>query len=131
MNSQKSVQKKNFWMAICRSLEFFNRGSSVKGYCSKTCKECESFWACAKPVNLEEHLALDCSTQNKDVIDFYTQIIVNRQGHDQAAFQENLSGAEPSTKKCKLTSNQAILSKFLKSTKLTLQHECNINCFNQ
>ncbi|KAF0522131.1 hypothetical protein F8M41_015586 [Gigaspora margarita] len=73
-------------MATCRSLEFFNRGSFVKGYCLETYKEYESFWAHVKPVNLEEHLALDCSTKNKDVIDFHTQIIVNRQGHGQVAF---------------------------------------------
>ncbi|CAG8840324.1 24263_t:CDS:2, partial [Gigaspora margarita] len=54
---------------------------------------------------LEEHLALDCSTQNKDVIDFYTQIIANRQGHGQAVSQKNIP----------------------KSTKLTPQHKCNIN----
>ncbi|KAF0509356.1 zinc finger bed domain-containing protein 1-like [Gigaspora margarita] len=109
MNSQESVQKQ------------------LKGHCSGTCKECRSFWAHAKPVDLEELLALDCPTQKKDVIDYYTQIIANRQGHGQAASQENLPGAEPSKKKHKITSNQAILSEFLKSTKLTPQCECNIN----
>ncbi|CAG8812438.1 29180_t:CDS:2 [Gigaspora margarita] len=92
------------------------KGPSVKGHCSGTCKECGSFWARAKPVDLEEHLALDCPTQNKDVIDFYTQIIANRQGHGQAVSQENIPGAEPTT-----------LSEFLESTKLTPQCECNIN----
>ncbi|CAG8793116.1 8907_t:CDS:2, partial [Dentiscutata erythropus] len=100
---------------------------SVKDYCSETCKECGSFGACAKPVNLEEYLALDCSIQNKNIIDFYTQIIANQQGHSQAASQENIPGAEPNKKKHKLTSNQATLSEFLKSTKLTPQCEYNIN----
>ncbi|CAG8578585.1 28166_t:CDS:2, partial [Racocetra persica] len=50
---------------------FFNKGSSVKAH--------------AKPVDLEKHLVLDCPNQNKDIIDFYTQIIANRQGRSQAA----------------------------------------------
>ncbi|CAG8836228.1 39471_t:CDS:2, partial [Gigaspora margarita] len=75
-------------------------GPSVKGYCSGTCKKYGSFWAYAKLVDLKEHLALDCPTQNKGVIDFYTQIIANQ---------------------------QAILSEFLESTKLTPQCEYNIN----
>ncbi|KAF0552756.1 zinc finger bed domain-containing protein 1-like [Gigaspora margarita] len=119
MNSQESVQKKTSGRPPAGVWNFFNRGSSVKGHCSGTRKECGSFWECAKPVDLEEHLALDCPTQNKDVINFYTQIIANRQGHGQTASQENIPGAEPSKKKCKITSDQATLSEFLKSTKLT------------
>ncbi|CAG8788070.1 16427_t:CDS:1, partial [Dentiscutata erythropus] len=126
-NLQESVQKKTSGWPLAGVWNFFNKGSSIKGYCLGTCKECGSFWAHAKSVDLEEHLALDCPTQNKDVIDFYTQIIANRQGHSQAASQENIPGAKPNKKKCKLTSNQATLSEFLESTKLTPQHECNIN----
>ncbi|CAG8838899.1 21059_t:CDS:1, partial [Gigaspora margarita] len=66
MNSQESVQKKTSGRPPAGVWNFFNRGPSVKGHCSGTCKECGSFWAHAKPVDLEEHLALDCPTQNKD-----------------------------------------------------------------
>ncbi|RIB24992.1 hypothetical protein C2G38_2167033 [Gigaspora rosea] len=127
MNSQESVQKKTSGRPPAGVWNFFNRGPFVKGHCSGTCNECGSFWACAKPVDLEEHLALDCPTQNKDVIDFYTQIIANRQGHGQAASQENIPSVEPSKKKHKITRDQATLSEFLESTKLTPQRECNIN----
>ncbi|CAG8505863.1 10257_t:CDS:2 [Racocetra fulgida] len=56
--------------------------------------ECSAFWARAKPIDLEEHLALNCPNQNKDIIDFYTQIIANRQGRSQAASQEITPGVE-------------------------------------
>ncbi|CAG8695771.1 4343_t:CDS:2, partial [Cetraspora pellucida] len=79
--------------------------------------------ACARPVDLEEHLALDYLNQDKEIVDFYTQIIASRQGHSQTASQEVIPGAEPSKRKCKLASGQAPLSEFLESTKLTLQHE--------
>ncbi|CAG8744937.1 27681_t:CDS:2, partial [Dentiscutata erythropus] len=122
-NLQESVQKKTSGWPLAGVWNFFNKGSSIKGYCLGTCKECGSFWAHAKSVDLEEHLALDCPTQNKDVIDFYTQIIANQQSHSQAASQKNILGAEPNKKKHKLTSNQATLSEFLESTKLTPQRE--------
>ncbi|CAG8843245.1 43150_t:CDS:2, partial [Gigaspora margarita] len=79
MNSQESVQKKTSGWPPAGVWNFFNKGSFVKGHYSGTYKECGSFWAHAKPVDLEECLALDCPTQNKDVIDFYTQIIANWQ----------------------------------------------------
>ncbi|CAG8822150.1 9175_t:CDS:2, partial [Cetraspora pellucida] len=102
-NLQESVQKKSAGRPLAGVWNFFNKGASVKGHCLEQCKECEAFWARAKPVDLEKHLALDCPSQNKDIIDFYTQIISNRQG------------------------DQASLSEFLESTKLTLQRENNIN----
>ncbi|CAG8636418.1 17974_t:CDS:2, partial [Racocetra persica] len=52
------------------------------------------FWARAKPVDLEEHLALDCPNQNKEVKDFYNQVIANRQGSNQAVFQNLVPGIE-------------------------------------
>ncbi|KAF0512009.1 zinc finger bed domain-containing protein 1-like [Gigaspora margarita] len=126
-NSQESVQKKSSGRPPAGIWAFFNKGASVKGHCSGQCKECGSFWARAKPVDLEEHLALDCLKQNQDVIEFYTQIIANRQGNSQAAPQEIIPGVEPSKKKHKLAGDQATLSEFLESTKLTPQRECNIN----
>ncbi|CAG8834722.1 5266_t:CDS:2, partial [Cetraspora pellucida] len=106
---------------------FFNKGASVKGHCSGQCKKCGAFWACAKPVDLEEHLALDCPNQNKDIIDFYTQIISNRQGHGQTVSQKLIPSIEQSKRKHKLAGDQASLSEFLESTKLTSQCENNIN----
>ncbi|CAG8776857.1 26922_t:CDS:2, partial [Racocetra persica] len=76
---------------------------------------------------LEKYLALDCPNQNKNIIDFYTQIIANQQGRSQAASQEITSGVELSKKKHKLAGDQASLSEFLESTKLTPQHKNNIN----
>ncbi|CAG8676296.1 6463_t:CDS:2, partial [Cetraspora pellucida] len=100
---------------------FFNKGVSVKGHCSGQCKVCGSFWARAKPVDLEEHLALDCPNQDKDVIDFYNKVVANRQGRSQAVSQEIVPSANLNKKKRMLTNNQASLSKFLESTKLTPQ----------
>ncbi|CAG8837299.1 17386_t:CDS:1, partial [Gigaspora margarita] len=50
-------------------------GIFVKGHCLKQCKVYGSFWVCAKPVDLEEHLALDCPNQDKNVIDFYPKVV--------------------------------------------------------
>ncbi|CAG8687304.1 18705_t:CDS:1, partial [Racocetra persica] len=56
---------------------------SVKDYCSGQYKVCGVFWACVKPVDLEEHLALNCPNQDKDIIDFYVQVVANQQDHSQ------------------------------------------------
>ncbi|CAG8785559.1 14097_t:CDS:2 [Gigaspora rosea] len=75
----------------------------------------------------KEHLALDCPNQNKEVKDFYSQVIANRQGCSQAVSQKLVPGVELSQKKRKVTSSQASLSEFLESTKLTSERENNIN----
>lgn len=126
-DSQESIQKKSAGRPPAGVWSFFNKGISAKGHCSGQCKECGAFWARAKPVDLEEHLALDCPNQNKDIIDFYTQIISNRQGRSQAVSQKIVPGVELSKKKRRLVGNQASLSEFLESTKLTPQREDNIN----
>ncbi|CAG8763489.1 6933_t:CDS:2, partial [Cetraspora pellucida] len=60
-----------------------------------------------------EHLALNCPNQDKDIIDFYTQVVANRQGQSQALSQEIIPGTNLSKRKRKLTSGQTLLSKFL------------------
>ncbi|CAG8730693.1 9176_t:CDS:2, partial [Cetraspora pellucida] len=67
------------------------------------------------------------SVKDKDVIDFYNKVVANRQGHSQAVFQEIVLSANLNKKKCMLTNNQASLSEFLESTKLTPQCKDNIN----
>ncbi|KAF0541700.1 zinc finger bed domain-containing protein 1-like [Gigaspora margarita] len=81
-------------MFTCRSLEFFDKGASIKGHCSGRYKVCGTFWACAKPVDLEENLALNCPNQNKEVKDFYNQGIANRQDCSQAVSQKLVPGVD-------------------------------------
>ncbi|CAG8645949.1 237_t:CDS:2 [Racocetra fulgida] len=113
-NSQESISKKSAGQPPARVWNFFNKGASVKGHCSGQCKVCRSFWARTKSVDLEEHLALDCLNQNRDVIDFYAQVVAERQGHSQAVSQKTIPGTNLNKKKRILTSNQASLSEFLK-----------------
>ncbi|CAG8747614.1 2906_t:CDS:2, partial [Dentiscutata erythropus] len=126
-NSQESTSKKLAGRPPAGVWHFFDRGVSVKGHCSGKCKVCGSFWARAKPVDLEEHLALDCSNQDRDVIDFYAQVVANRQSHSQAVSQETLPGSNLNKRKRTLTNSQTSLSEFIESTKLTSQREDNIN----
>ncbi|CAG8841531.1 16113_t:CDS:1, partial [Racocetra persica] len=126
-NSQESAFKKSAGWPLTGVWNFFNKGASVKGHSSGQCNVCGTFWARAKPVDLEEHLALNCPNQDKDIIDFYTQVVANRQGQSQALSQEIIPGTNLSKRKRKLTSGQILLSKFLESTELTPQRENSIN----
>ncbi|CAG8535542.1 9155_t:CDS:2 [Dentiscutata heterogama] len=120
-NSQESTSKKSAGRPLAGVWHFFDKGVSVKDHCSRKCKVCGTFWARAKPVDLEEHLALDCSNQNRDVIDFYAQVVANRQSHSQAVSQETLPGSNLNKRKRTLTNSQTSLSEFIESTKLTSQ----------
>ncbi|CAG8773961.1 30426_t:CDS:2, partial [Gigaspora margarita] len=95
---EDNFQNKNFQDEILK-------GISVKNYCSGQYKIYGSFWAHAKSVDLEKHLALDCSNQDKDVIDFYTKVVASQQSYSQAVSQKFIP----------------------ESTKLTSQYEDNIN----
>ncbi|CAG8546840.1 18202_t:CDS:2, partial [Cetraspora pellucida] len=77
---------------------FFNKDASVKSHCSEQCKECGAFWACAKPIDLEEHLALNCCNQ--------------------AASQETIPGIESNKKKCKSAGAGIKQSQFARVAKI-------------
>ncbi|CAG8802265.1 25668_t:CDS:2, partial [Racocetra persica] len=63
--------------------------------------------------DLKKYLALNCLNQDKDIIEFYVQVVANRQGYSQVLPQEIIFSSNLSKRKCKIISSQTLLSKFL------------------
>ncbi|CAG8778767.1 19263_t:CDS:2, partial [Gigaspora rosea] len=102
-DSQEPNSKKSAGQPPAEVWNFFDKGVSVKGYCSGQCKV------------------------YKDVIDFYTKVDASRQSHSQAVSRKIIPGTTLNKKKRTLTNSQTSLSEFVESTKLTSQSEDNIN----
>ncbi|CAH1764972.1 2410_t:CDS:2 [Entrophospora sp. SA101] len=110
--------------------EFFDydKQESKNGHRWATCFKCNMHWSQGRPVELEEHIALYCTTQVKEIIQFYSQIVAKRKGKGSQAVSSNvIQGIEPTKKKRKAATNQTLLSDFIESTKLTSQRENAIN----
>ena len=79
-----------------------------------------------RPVELEEHIAIYCSTQEKAIIQFYSQIVAKRTGRGSQAVSSN--GIEPTKKKGRWQQIKHYwVTDFIESTKLTSQHKNVIN----
>ncbi|RHZ69644.1 hypothetical protein Glove_281g16 [Diversispora epigaea] len=92
---------------------YFEKGESKKGHRWGRCIQCGTYWAHAKPIDLEAHLAFNCPDNNKEVIQFYSKVIMDRSGTSQAVSSDpKLS----SKKKKKTSANQSSLSDFMEST---------------
>ncbi|RHZ77794.1 hypothetical protein Glove_173g52 [Diversispora epigaea] len=69
------------------------------------------------------HLAFNCLNNNKEVIQFYSKVFMDRSETSQAVS----SDPKLSSKKKKTSANQSSLSDFMESTKLTPEQENAIN----
>ncbi|CAJ0749823.1 16235_t:CDS:2 [Entrophospora sp. SA101] len=72
--------------------EFFDydKQESKNGHRWATCFKCNMHWSQGRPVELEEHIALYCTTQVKEIIQFYSQIVAKRKGKDQQLLLDDL-----------------------------------------
>ncbi|CAJ0748523.1 14869_t:CDS:2, partial [Entrophospora sp. SA101] len=71
--------------------EFFDydKQESKNGHRWATCFKCNMHWSQGRPVELEEHIALYCTTQVKEIIQFYSQIVAKRKGKGSQAVSSN------------------------------------------
>ncbi|RHZ64831.1 hypothetical protein Glove_320g90 [Diversispora epigaea] len=113
MKLLKILMQKDLQVTPCRR-------ESKKGHRWGCCVQCGTYWACAKPIDLEAHLAFNCPDNNKEVIQFYSKVIINRSETSQAV------SSDPKLSSKKLQQIN-YLSDFMESTKLTPERENAIN----
>nr|CAG8665440.1 4951_t:CDS:2 [Entrophospora candida] len=123
----KSQSKQSNGRPLAGVWKFFDydKKESKNGHRWATCFKCNMHWSQGRPVELEEHIALYCTTQEKEIIQFYSQIVAKRRGKGSQAVSSNvIQGIEPTKKKRK--HNPGVLSTL--AIKLFSVHPHSASC---